>query len=81
MLPGLRIQIDRDAPFIAVTSQERRALPIPLWWTPIASVVTRPRGFNFDDVCAQISKQHGAIRTGQVPRQIQDGDVAEGLGK
>jgi hypothetical protein len=40
-------------------------------------VVARLRSFDFDDLCAKVGEDHGAVRSCQDARQVQDADTFE----
>src|SRR5437660_11549261 len=74
---GWPLEIDRDALLVAIDAQKICALALDEGRTPRARIVAFSRLLDLDHARAHVGKQHGAVRTREHARQIENGDTLE----
>ena len=65
------LEVEPDAPLAAIDADEIGA-PRAHEWRPAAGVVAFGRFFDLDDVGAHVAEEHGAERTGEDTREVDD---------
>ena len=78
LAPAGRLQVERDAAFVAVPGEEERRFAFPKGRSPGSRRIAG-KGFDFDDVGAEVAEDLRAVGSSEVLRKIDDADVFEGV--
>src|SRR5579864_1911712 len=71
------IEVHGHAASVAVGGEERRALAVPARGYPRPGVVAPSGRLDLHHVGTEVAEEHGAVRAGQVPREVEDPDPGQ----
>ena len=72
------LEVERHALLVAVDAHEVRALARLERRTPAACIVALAGLFDLDDPCPEVGEKHRAVRPGEHPGEVEDGDTLKG---
>src|SRR6185503_16074849 len=74
------VEVGGEPKLVAIDAQVIRAPPFGVEGrSPAPSVVARFRPLDLDDICAKVAKEHGAERTRENAREIENFDPSKHL--
>jgi hypothetical protein len=71
------LDVELDAALVPVHAEEVGALALEEGWPPGTGLVAVARSLHFDDVGAEVTEQHRAIRARQRLRHVDDFDAGQ----